>query len=308
MAGLSQRLRRPEPEPESASRGKPRVARAGTTGGIPKPPCSDDTPPTKATKKLARLVRTIEGEIIPRLMLAHRSELAPRPVQPVSHREVSSEEIDEFTALVLVHDTAVACAYVQALRAQGLSLDTVCLDLLSPAARRLGAMWEADLCDFTQVTVGLWRLQQVLRELNVGSHLHLISRPPERRCLIATAPGEQHLFGVQIVSEFLRRADWEVHEEYGSSKQQLSQRVRDEWFAVVGLSASCDISIESVGAAIRAIRKASKNRSVGIMVGGTLFSTNPDNVSRVGADATAIDGRQAVAQARQLSSMMAKRS
>ena len=49
---------------------------------------------------------------------------------------------------------------------RGASVETLYLDLLAPTARHLGDLWDADVCDFTEVTVGLGRLQQVLHELS----------------------------------------------------------------------------------------------------------------------------------------------
>ena len=39
------------------------------------------------------------------------------------------------------------------------------VDLLAPAARLLGEYWEDDRCDFVDVTMGLWRLQEVVHEI-----------------------------------------------------------------------------------------------------------------------------------------------
>jgi hypothetical protein len=43
----------------------------------------------------------------------------------------------------------------------------VFIDLLAPSARRLGQHWEDDDCDFVDVTMGLWRLQEVMREVTM---------------------------------------------------------------------------------------------------------------------------------------------
>ena len=52
--------------------------------------------------------------------------------------------------------------------------------------------------------------------------------------------------------------------------------------------------------AIRAIRRSSLNRNIGVLVGGPIFVAHPELVARVGADATAIDGGQAALQAENL--------
>ena len=64
---------------------------------------------------------------------------------------------------MLFQEASAACAYVESLLARRVTPSAVYLDLLTPAARQLGAMWDEDRCDFTQVTVGLMRLQQVMR-------------------------------------------------------------------------------------------------------------------------------------------------
>ena len=79
---------------------------------------------------------------------------------------IGPDEVSAFAAIALNSDAVVATAHVETLRAKGLGLECIYLELLAPAARHLGELWEADLCDFTQVTLGLWRLQQVMYDLS----------------------------------------------------------------------------------------------------------------------------------------------
>lgn len=123
--------------------------------------------------------------------------------------------------------------------------------------------------------------------------------------LLAPAPGEQHTFGLSMVAEFFRRAGWDVWSGPVASRQELVGMVRAAWFAVVGLSVSSERKLDEVATAIRAIRRASRNRSIGVMVGGPMFLEHPDWVARVGADATAVDGRQAIRQAHDLLALLA---
>ncbi|NJK90043.1 MAG: cobalamin B12-binding domain-containing protein [Myxococcales bacterium] len=84
------------------------------------------------------------------------------------------------------------------------------LDLLAPVARLLGDLWLIDLCTFTDVTIGLSRLQQLVRELAPAFEDGHDLRGFGHRALLAPAPGEQHTFGMHLVEEFLRRAGWDV--------------------------------------------------------------------------------------------------
>jgi methanogenic corrinoid protein MtbC1 len=110
-----------------------------------------------------------------------------------------------------------------------------------------------------------------------------------------------------MVAEFFRRAGWHVWSLPLGTAQEMAALARREWFAVVGLSAACPSRIDALAAAIRMIRRSSRNRAVGIMVGGPLVLSQPDLVPLVGADATAVDARQAVLQAQDLLALLAER-
>jgi MerR family transcriptional regulator, light-induced transcriptional regulator len=260
----------------------------------------------------ASLSRIIESQIIPRLMLAHRAAQGASPLPPIDVHAPGPEAIAEFAQIVVSNGVSVAAAYVEAQRANGMSLESVYIDLLSPTARHLGYLWENDLCDFTEVTAGLWRLQQLLHELSPafqgdGSSDHAsqlstgLSRPKlARRALLLPAPGDQHTFGLFMVSEFFRRADWDVWGELPASTEQLINTVREERFDMVGFSVGSVLKLEELKFAIRAVRQESRNKNVTVMVGGPIFVAHPEYVDLVGADMTAADGRDAVIFAEEL--------
>jgi methanogenic corrinoid protein MtbC1 len=264
-----------------------------------------------ADDQIAGLVRTIEGEIIPRLMLAHvgveRLSLSPS----LHHDRVpADEDVAELTRLVVAHDAPIALSYVEAMRAQGMTVETIYVGLLGPAAQRLGDLWEEDFCDFTEVTVGLWRLQQVLRALSPTFQNEVERRESSLRAILVPLPGEHHMFGVMMVAEFFRRAGWDVWDEPCVSVRELADTVRGTWFDIAGISVSSAVSsenrLESVAAAVRAIRRASRNPAVGVMVGGRIFSEHPEYVGLVGADATAASERHALPQAQKLLDLLAR--
>lgn len=254
---------------------------------------------------LVKLARTIEAEVIPRLMLAHRAP-TENGLAALGDPDPSTAEVAEFAEIVLEHDVSVASCYVDVLRARGLTLETIFLYLLAPTARLLGDLWKEDVLTFTDVTVGLARLQQLLRELSSPFENEVDQPVHGHRALIAPAPGEQHTFGMLMVEEFFRRAGWDVS---GGPRMagEVVQLVRREWYDVVGLSVSCDILLDELSGMIQSIRRASRNRGVGVLVGGRLFIEHPDFVARVGADATAVDGRQAILQLPRVLGLAARR-
>ncbi len=246
------------------------------------------------------LERTIEQQIIPRLMMVHRGETAPTAALPVDADERLAsmpDDVANLSRLVIGRDREAAFAYVQALHERGMSLEAVYLQLLAPTARILGDMWTADMCDFTDVTVGLWRLQQVVHKLSPSFAEDHETKRRERRLLLVPEPGEQHTFGLIMVAEFFRRDGWDVWDGPVSSRQELLSLVQREAFAVVGLSVGVDSRLDELATTIRLIRQVSRNPAASILVGGQPFISNPERVQQVGADATAIDGQQAVYRA-----------
>ena len=253
-------------------------------------------------RRLARLVRTIEGEIVPRLVLSRRESV--NAAVHKSRQNLVPDEIDvkEMVQLLLAHEAGIASAYVTAIRERGASLETICLHLLAPAARELGLLWEQDECDFMQVTVGLCRLHQVLRELSPMFAVEELPQEGSRRILLAPYPGEQHTFGITLVAQFLRRAGWDVWQETPRTTAELLALTHENSFAAEGLSVGCEIRLDGMSETIRAIRKSSRNRSVGVLLGGPMLVLKPELAARMGADATGRDGRDAVRQAERIRS------
>lgn len=243
---------------------------------------------------------TVETQVIPRLVMAHRAA-AERARTPAPGGEApDAGEVAQLASLVLEREATVASSFVDALRVRGTPAETLYLDLLAPTARRLGEFWNQDLCHFAEVTLGMVRLQQVLRDLSPTFQNEVECLRDGRRALLTPVPGEQHTFGLVMVVEFFRRAGWDVWCGPFASVAELASLVRREWFAVAGISLSGERRLDALASGIRAVRRASCNRSIGVMVGGPIFAERPELAEDVGADATAVDGRQAVKQAQDL--------
>ena len=246
-----------------------------------------------------QLARTIENEIIPRLMRAH---CGTAPVASGAGPDLA--EVEAVAALALGTDGAGVARHVESLRKNGLSLEALCSSVLAPAARRMGEMWEADLCGFAEVTLGLYRLQAVLRELGPEFPSGLRGQERGLNALLVPVPGESHTLGLSMVSEFFRRAGWSVWGCPPLSVRELRDTVAGTWFDVAGMSVGCASAIEAAAASIRAIRESSRNPNIGVMVGGPVFVAHPEWVAKVGADATAPVAAEAPRQAEVLVSML----
>ncbi len=244
-----------------------------------------------AKERFARLATTLEADVIPRLVRAHQTvgAAAPAATGPMP----TASQVKAFTELILhANDTDLSQA-VQGWRQSGLSVVSLCLHLLAPTARELGDMWTDDRCDFAAVTIGLGRLQRLLRECGPGLGTDIDHPINGRRILLAQPPDEQHSFGLSMVAEFFRRDGWEVLGGIGGAVHDPSAQVATEWFDAVGFSIGSESRLDWLRERVVKVRAASRNRSMVVIVGGPLFTLNPSWVQLVDADASGPDGSKA---------------
>jgi MerR family transcriptional regulator, light-induced transcriptional regulator len=246
-----------------------------------------------AKSRLTRLAKTLELDVIPRLVGAHEKEVrAPIRLQ--------AAEIDSFVGLLRNATEAELAAAVVATQRRGLSVEAIFLELFSPAARILGEMWETDRCDFSTVTICLGRLQRLLREWSPSFGSEVEHPANGRRILLAQHPEEQHSFGLSMVAEFFRRDGWEVLGGVGGAVADPSAQVSREWFDAVGFSIGSETRVDWLRERIAKVRAATRNKGVVVLVGGPLFVIQPAWAESVGADASGHDGGKAPKMAEDL--------
>ena len=244
------------------------------------------------------VVQSLRTHIIPKIVLALRA--LPVVVIPVVAPRDEVNAIETFAALTVGVDDDAAFAHVDGLLATGASVETILLELLAPTARHLGALWETDETDFVTVTLGVSRLQRIMRRLGESYSSEVHPADSGESVLLTIIPGEQHSFGLSMVAEFFRRAGWNLCTGPFDSHQQLTSLVQNHWFDVVGFSISSDRRLTELKRDIGAIRRDSRNRHVGIMLGGPMMIAHPDLLATMGADMMSTDAATAPQQARGL--------
>ena len=249
------------------------------------------------------LNKVVEAEILPRLALARTSGNAAAASSETS-RTTTEDDTTELVHRLMGAEEDGARAFIEVLEQKGATPASLYLGVVTLAARRLGEMWEDDRCDFTQVTISLGRLQQCVRALSPSFQTAAVSRSAHAdTILLLPGPGDQHTFGLVILGEFFQREGWHVMGGPVSTGYDAARMVRDHWVDVTGFSVGSIKHVDALSACIHAVRKASRNRNLAIMVGGPLFLQRPELVARVGADTTAADAPSAVRQAKGLLAM-----
>ena len=233
------------------------------------------------------LAATIERELLPRLLLAHRAGPFPpftRAILTAGATTVCADDRHEFVDLVLGADEEAARQYVAGLLVRGVSVEAVYLDLLAPTAVRLGHMWESDEADFMEVTAALGRVQRALHEAALRASPAEPERAHDLCVLLSCLPGEQHTLGLSMVGEFFVRDGWGVELGTPTDDDEFKALVTAGWWDVVGLSVASDSSLLTARRLIATARRISSNPDLIILVGGRVFTEHPGLVARVGAN------------------------
>jgi methanogenic corrinoid protein MtbC1 len=234
--------------------------------------------------------------MLPRLVVAHGS---PSNVARTSEPAIGPDQVERLAALSMRLEAHLLLELVESFLQRGLSPETLFVELLAPAARYLGKGWEDDRLDFVDVTMGLWRLQEVLRDV--------AARAPRtgegQTCgsaLFLPFPGDQHSFGTAMVHECFSLAGWDADMLIDANRGELLDTVANRRFDLLGLTVSMDVHIEPLPALIRAVRSVSMNPQIRIMIGGRACNAHGGIDALVGADGIAANASDAVVLAERL--------
>ena len=263
----------------------------------------------------------LSREVIPRLVLLEQESSAigrtgsdgrttkacppADPVQPTASEGPMQARAVALAKIAVEKELHHCQNFVTGLLREGHAIETLFLEVLQPAARHLGARWSDDSCNFAEVTMGMWNIQQVFTDLLAEFH-----RPPagfvvEDRiapsALFCTLPGCQHRLGVQMIAAFFTRAGWITQLAQGQSEDELLTQIAAFSPELLGVSVSSQKDIQQAAGFIARVRSLQSGRAPeAIMLGGPAVGVFPELAQRAGADLLAGDAPEALTQAETL--------
>jgi len=249
-------------------------------------------PPDEGCRHLISSV--IETQIIPRLLQAHPSGASRLAQETHQTIRIPESDVVEFANLCLLNDAILANSFADQLVRDGLSHETIFMQLITPAARYLGVAWETDTADFVQVTNGLMRMHEITHRIGFEYQAGPRKPGPRNRIMLACAPGSQHILGLTIVSEFFNKEGWQTVVEISSSAEGLIHAAANEWFDVIGISVAIESQLDGLETLVAGIRNASQNAKVAILLGGPIFTLRHFNATEFGACEICTDPKVAV--------------
>ena len=229
-------------------------------------------------ERVASLFEWVEQALIPRLVRYDPASLLQDLMKP------SEADFEAFFDRLLQDDEAGIVDTIERLHGRGVSMRTVFMDLLVPAARRMGERWCDDTSDFVAVTVAVGLLQRMVQRYSAPFCAEGVPLGRGHRILMAQPDDETHSFGLSLVGEFFRRDGWDVVVARAGTGLEPVQCVRTETFDAVGLSVGSQLNLPWLRDRIARIRRESCNPSIVVMVGGPLFADQPERALEIGAD------------------------
>ena len=162
---------------------------------------------------------------------------------------------------------------------QGLTLSQIYLNGIAESAKILGDHWLSDKLSFVDCTIGFSRLHQILHDYSAEFVTEGRLEPNGYSLLLISEPRSQHGLGIFMLSEFFRRAGWNVTLANPTDMSDFKRNFQSDWFDAVGLSLATDRHLTDIQQTLPELLAGSVNSALQVFVGGPMASLASDAVS-----------------------------
>lgn len=193
----------------------------------------------------------------------------------------SDAKIDALAEALMDPGVQAGMTFIEGVRAQGASVETVYIAYLAEAAKTLGDWWEDDKIGFTDVTVATGHIYAIMRGLKpLFAPTTPVSSQP---CAFFTAvPGENHMLGVSMAADLFRKEGWDIAHKRGFEHDEIVQYAASSGMPLIGLSAAGAHAVAPLARLIIALRISVPDAS--IMVSGAILASSFEEVQAMGVD------------------------
>lgn len=232
------------------------------------------------------------------ILLGRQSASRNRTLALVQTRqEAKTEDLDRMLGWLLSGNFSGFQSALDQLIGGGMSVAEVHVGVIQPLMYEVGRRWENGQLDVYQEHAVSEQVKQHVARLSIGAAVN--SDGP--RFLGFAVSGNLHDLGIRMVVDILQLSGWNsLYLGSNLPPSSVLAAVRDFRPGVIGISAALDQHIGIVQQTIYYLRQELKEDCPPIMVGGYVFTVNPDLASALGADAVALDGIQALKLAKTL--------
>lgn len=246
------------------------------------------------------LTSTFGEEAAPaaRLLTRAQDQLQMVPIEPesfVAGDGTSPRLAREFLATLLAGNRSQAVAKVLDAIENGLSIESLYLDVFQPALREVGRLWELGRISVAQEHLVTAATQVAMAQL----YPRIFSTTTiGRTVVVASVGGELHEIGGRMLADIFQLRGWDaLFVGANTPVTAIVQLAAEHRADVVAVSATFGTHVPLVRDVVGRLRETSTAR---VIVGGRPFLLLPDLWRDMGADGTAEDAVAAVVLADRL--------
>ncbi|SFH76228.1 cobalamin B12-binding domain-containing protein [Albimonas pacifica] len=202
--------------------------------------------------------------------------------------------IAELCAALIQDDDRQRHRVLSRFRAFGMSGEEVFNKLIPAAARRLGELWVEDEIGFTDVALGVARLEETARSNEPATEAPSPTAAERPDCVLLWVPSEEeHTLGAFIAASRFRKDGYVVELMIGAPDDEMVAAAARRAYALVGISCGSRRLLDPLRPAIDRLRGVLAP-SVPIVLGGPIVDIEPQAADVVGADGLASDIKSAL--------------
>lgn len=206
---------------------------------------------------------------------------------------LSERFLDELEAAVRSVEVGRRKAVIRDMRDAHIRLEDIVDFYIPEVARRMGERWCEDGLSFADVTIGVARLQGLLREIGRNWCEPLDHDPEAPSLLIVVLADEFHTLGAMVLCSQLGRLGVSTRLVVGRSESEVLRRVADGQFDAILMSVAVSERLATLRKLVEKIRSASV-RPTPIVIGGSIVAREEDIKTKSGADHATTDPREAL--------------
>lgn len=230
-------------------------------------------------------------------------QLAAKALTFVAHkqrrtdRQINARLVAQLQGAVADSRAGASQEMVRHLVDAGVSPEDLADHYIPAVARRLGDQWCEDEIGFATVTIGVARLQGLLRDIEDMTGLQRTTEPEGASLLIVVAAGAYHTLGAMVLTGQMRRDGHAVRLMLGAEPEAVATAVRQARFDLAMISAAEGTTVETLRVLVHAIKTATGSPPP-VVIGGTVLEhakeIGADILTLTGADHTTSDAKEAL--------------
>lgn len=214
------------------------------------------------------------------------SLLADRSARTVM--ELREPLVAELIAASLSGTRDAFASLLSEVRRSRISLAALADIYIPEAARRMGTAWHEDQMSWMDVSIGVGRMQSLLREIGTAWVADRAGDTGHGTVLLIVPDREQHTLGPMVAMGQMRRYGVSVCLRIAPTFNELRNLFATRQFDGALISVSTKDKLESVGRSVQ-FMKTVMSKPTPIVVGGAVMSRVEDPASQTGADFSSND-------------------